>query len=141
MLAHIRMAQVEFDEIKVPFIRVVRKSISERTLLGEIHIHEPVAAGRSLTVFEEIAESRKLAADVVKDTVENDPESTVVIMCDQVSEGPVVSQTAIDPGVIDRVVTVGHRFEERAEVNRIASQSCDMFAPVVEPGQPLLDYS
>src|SRR5713101_8877302 len=80
---------------------------------------------------------------MVEDAVENDPQTTTVNGFDQLIKIGVVAETLINPKMVDGVVTVRRRGENRpqqkpgrAEVDGVVQPRFDM-AEAVEDAQPV----
>jgi hypothetical protein len=80
---------------------------------------------------------------MVEDAVENDPQTTTVCGFDQLVEVGVVAETLINPKMVDGVVTVRGRGENRpkqepgrAEVDGVVQPRCDM-TEAVDDSRPV----
>ena len=80
---------------------------------------------------------------MVEDTVENDPQTTTMCGFDQLVEVGVVAETLINPKMVDGVVTVRGRDENRpkqepgrAEVDGVVQPRCDM-TEAVDDARPV----
>src|SRR5216683_4203361 len=85
----------------------------------------------------------KFTADMVEDAVENDPQTTTVCGIDQFVKIGIVAETLINPEIVDGVVTVRGRGENRpqqepgrAEVDGVVQPRCDM-AEAVDDARPV----
>jgi len=71
VLPHLRIAQVELHQVIVAFPGLVSKSIAVGALRVETHPLEPAGVWRSRAVLLQVAESPKIAPDVIEDPVQD----------------------------------------------------------------------
>jgi hypothetical protein len=76
------------------------------------------------------AEARELTADMVEDTVENDPQASAMRSFDQRVKVSAVAETRIDLKVVDRVIAMRGGGENRPE----QKPGCAKLNGVIQPG-------
>ena len=84
-------------------------------------------------------EHRMPVADVVEDAVEQHAHPPVVASAHEGVEVPLVTESVVDVQVVGRVVAVGLRGEDRAELQSAAPQVVGVVQPVGQVPQPVHD--
>ena len=74
---------------------------------------------------------------MVEDTIEQQPHTPVPAGGNQGVEVGVITQARIDLKVVDRVVAVRARSEDRAEQQPVAAPGNQMIEPSLQPRQPV----
>ena len=85
-----------------------------------------------------VAVAGEVGADVVEDTVEQDPQTPPVRLGDQFVEVPVVTEPRVDPVVVGGVVAVRSGGEYRAERDTRRTEFDGVVEPFDDAAQPVL---
>ena len=98
---------------------------------------EPVFVGGVLPVPDHVLELGKAAAHMVEDAVQYDTDPVLMQLSAYLSEILVGSQPNIDLFVIPCIISMGIRFKQGAEINRIDPQFLHMRNPLRHLADPV----
>jgi hypothetical protein len=106
-----------------------------RSRVGRVDV-EPGRRGGVGALLQHLPEAREVAPDVVEDAVEQHPDTARVPGRDEVDEVLLGAESPVDLEVVDGVVAVSLRLEDRAEGQAVAAQREEVVEPVLQPAQP-----
>ena len=115
----------------------IGKSVVILVIPLKIDVAEPIAVRRVLPVPLQILKGKKIPSYMVEHAIQNDPDPLPVTFCHKVFQILVRSQTTVQVPVICRVVPMGSRLEQGADVERVAPQTFDVFDPWQQGVQPM----
>mmetsp|Transcript_8224 Transcript_8224/g.20073 ORF Transcript_8224/g.20073 Transcript_8224/m.20073 type:complete len:369 (+) Transcript_8224:736-1842(+) len=139
VLAHILVLHVQLRQLLMPLPRAVRELIAKTRLALSQEV--PILVLRRLPLLPQIhqlLEGVELAAGVVEDAVEDNPDAALVEFIEHDLEGLVVSDPPVDLEVVHRVIPVGLGLEERREVDGCHAQRVQVVVELLELLEALL---
>jgi hypothetical protein len=135
VVGHRRLSMVQRDQLAMALEGVVLGLPAAR---GPAEA-KPAGCRRSGPARQRRRETGEAPADVVEDAVEQDAHAAVVGRRDQAVEVAVVTQAGIQPEMVDGVVAMGLRREDRAQGQSRAAELDRMVQPGLDARKAVLD--
>ena len=108
---------------------LVPERVAARALTAEVEVLEPVAVAACLTLFLNVNKLRELSADVVENSVEYNSYAVLVEAVADKAERVVIAESAVYLLVVNSVIAVLYRLENRSEVNSVDVHFLEMGYP------------
>ena len=132
IIANLLILQVQIHQFKAVSPCLIGKSVIIPRIASKPDSFVPSAVTGSFSLFLNITERKKFSARVIEHSVHYDLYAQFMGMGDKCLEIFIVSQTAINGPVISRIVAVGGRLEQRADINRPKSQIRRVLQPFIQ---------
>ena len=106
--------------------------IAVGALLIEANVLEPRGVGGTHPFFLNILEGEEITSDMVEYTVQDHADTVLMQGLADLFEGRVISRTAVDLSVIDRIITVAGTLEYRIEQDAVDAHLLEMGDKVID---------
>ena len=132
IILHRPVIEIQIDQIAAVSPAFIGKTVVKGAVPAEINSFVPVFVGGILPLFLYITESEELPPGVVEHAVHHNPDTGVVQSAHKAAEVFIVSQPAVHGPVVRRVIAVGGRLKQRADIDRPDPERFQMPDPVLK---------